>query len=112
MIRFLTNVIGVYMEINDDASQYRAISVVISITAEMNRELSLAAMRSGRSKSGEARLRLEDHLSNFTDIACAGKRFDNQGNWERYWALEPFTATGLKDETSLNVGIISTGVDS
>ncbi|ADU71476.1 TraY domain-containing protein [Pantoea sp. At-9b] len=61
----------------DKDDDYRAVALLVTLSPEMNRELSKAAERSGRSKSGEARLRLMDHLTFFSEIACSGKRFSH-----------------------------------
>lgn len=65
------------MNVDEKNDAYSAVSVIIALTPEMNRLLTLSAERSGRSKASEARLRLTDHLCNFSEIACSGKRFSN-----------------------------------
>lgn len=57
--------------VTEDTSskQYRPVSISFKISARANRYLTEAINRSGRSKLQEARLRLEDHLLRFMDIA-------------------------------------------
>ncbi|WP_235784873.1 TraY domain-containing protein [Serratia fonticola] len=45
------------------------------LSPNVNRLLTESAIRTGRSKTQEALLRLTDHLINFEDIASEGKRF-------------------------------------
>ncbi|WP_258557416.1 TraY domain-containing protein [Serratia fonticola] len=45
------------------------------LSPNVNRLLTESALRTGRSKTQEALLRLTDHLTNFEDIASEGKRF-------------------------------------
>ncbi|MFT2798513.1 TraY domain-containing protein [Serratia sp. N21D137] len=45
------------------------------LSPNVNRLLTESALRTGRSKTQEALLRLTDHLNNFEDIASEGKRF-------------------------------------
>lgn len=61
-------------------AEWKSSSTVVELSSEMNRLLSQAATRSGRTKVKEATIRLEDHLKNFPDIATAGRRFRNDGN--------------------------------
>ncbi|AUQ43893.1 TraY domain-containing protein [Yersinia ruckeri] len=60
---------------SSDDKEYGNVSIVISLTSDMNKRLTLASERSQRSKTKEATLRLHDHLINFDDIATLGKRF-------------------------------------
>lgn len=53
----------------------KGMSVLLRLSPEMTDMLSKAAERSGRSNTKEALLRLEDHLTYFTDLATAGRRF-------------------------------------
>ncbi|WP_302789594.1 TraY domain-containing protein [Escherichia coli] len=45
------------------------------MSPDVNRLLTQAAKRSGRSKVKEATIRLADHLKTVTDIAVPGRRF-------------------------------------
>lgn len=58
-----------------DDTGYKRVGLSFYITPEMNRLLSQASVRSKRTKTMEALVRLEDHLRNFPDIATQGKRF-------------------------------------
>lgn len=51
-------------------------AVVVHLTNETNTELEIKAVLSGRTKTKEAYIRLQDHLRKVTDIACLGKRFE------------------------------------
>lgn len=52
------------------------VTVTIRLTAEENKQLNDSAIRSCRTKAKEAKLRLIDHLSNFSTIASEGYRYD------------------------------------
>ncbi|MGL6360001.1 TraY domain-containing protein [Aeromonas hydrophila] len=54
---------------------YKDTSTVVQLSADLNKLLTEAASRSGRTKVQEASLRLRDHLMLFSDIATEGKRF-------------------------------------
>ncbi|ERK05988.1 MULTISPECIES: TraY domain-containing protein [Serratia] len=58
-----------------DEQLWKSAQTVIDMTPEVNRLLTQAAKRSGRSKVKEATLRLADHLKTVTDIATEGRRF-------------------------------------
>ncbi len=58
--------------------EYRAISLIIHLTPQMNQNLSESAARAHRSKAKEAAVRLDDHLINFSDIATVGLQFKNK----------------------------------
>jgi hypothetical protein len=51
------------------------VTLSLQLGAEVNKLLTLAAKRSGRTKRQEALLRLTDHLQQVQDIAAAGKSF-------------------------------------
>jgi|SRR5471030_24718 len=51
-------------------------SLVVALSADMNASLTNVALHFRRTKSKEAQLRLYDHLTRFSDIACLGKRFE------------------------------------
>ncbi len=53
----------------------KEILISLSMPGKVNKLLTEAAARSGRSKVKEAVLRLADHLQHFPDIATTGKRF-------------------------------------
>ncbi len=55
--------------------QWKAVQLVMRLSPNVNRLLTESALRTGRSKTQEALLRLTDHLTNFEDIASEGKRF-------------------------------------
>lgn len=55
-------------------------SLLLRLTPEITEILSQAADRSGRSKTREAYVRLEDHLKSFTDLATLGRRFTAEGS--------------------------------
>lgn len=55
--------------------QWKAVQLVMRLSPNVNRLLTESALRTGRSKTQEALLRLTDHLNNFEDIASEGKRF-------------------------------------
>ena len=57
------------------SSHYKDTSTVVQLSAALNKLLTEAAARSGRTKVQEASLRLRDHLMLFSDIATEGKRF-------------------------------------
>lgn len=52
--------------------------ISLSMPELVNKRLTEAANRSGRSKVQEATLRLADHLEYFPDIATTGKRFGKE----------------------------------
>jgi TraY domain len=54
--------------------------ISLKLPTRINKDLTAAARRSGRSKVSEAIMRLGDHLENFPDIATAGRRFREDGN--------------------------------
>ncbi|MBC3215317.1 MULTISPECIES: TraY domain-containing protein [Serratia] len=58
-----------------DKAQWKSAQTVIEMTPDVNRLLTQAAKRSGRSKVKEATIRLADHLKTVTDIAVPGRRF-------------------------------------
>ncbi|MEN3262645.1 TraY domain-containing protein [Sodalis endosymbiont of Spalangia cameroni] len=58
-----------------DKAVWKGRKTVIEMTPEVNRLLTQAAARSGRSKVKEASLRLADHLKSYMDIATEGRRF-------------------------------------
>lgn len=60
--------------------KWKPSSTVVELSSEINRLLSQAAVRAGRTKVKEATIRLEDHLKNFPDIATEGRRFRKDGN--------------------------------
>lgn len=50
-------------------NQFSSVYITIRLSAESNRNISIAAQRSGRNKIQEARLRLEDHLKRYRSIS-------------------------------------------
>lgn len=61
----------------------KGMSVLLHLSPDMTTMLSEASDRSGRSKTREALVRLEDHLRSVTDLATPGRRFiadDNEHN--------------------------------
>ncbi len=58
----------------------KGMSVLLRLSPEMTAMLSQAAGRSGRSNTKEAYMRLEDHLTSFTDLATPGLRFSADGS--------------------------------
>lgn len=52
-------------------------SVLIKLTEEFNQLLIQTSKRSGRSKTKEALIRLQDSLRSYSDLAATGKRFDS-----------------------------------
>jgi len=62
----------------ENGIQYRRVKILIELSAEMNRQLSESAIRSERSKTQEAKLRLQDHLINIDEIASIGKSFHSK----------------------------------
>lgn len=63
------------IETPGDFNNTKTIAVVVFLSSEMNRMLSVSASNMGRSKTKEAQIRLRDHLQNFSNIACLGQRF-------------------------------------
>lgn len=61
-------------------STHKKKTVLLRLTAEMTDLLSEAAIRSGRSNTSEAMVRLEDSLKYFPDLAAPGRRFKAEGN--------------------------------
>lgn len=59
------------------ANNYKPVMMSVNLTAAENKLLTEASLRSRRSKSKEAELRLHDHLRHFGDIATTGRRFDH-----------------------------------
>lgn len=55
------------MKVNSN-SIYKPVYISIKLSAEANQALSEAAMRTGRTKKTEARLRLESHLRHIESI--------------------------------------------
>jgi hypothetical protein len=64
------------IETPGDFNNTKTIAVVVFLSSEMNRKLSISATEMGRSKTKEAQIRLRYHLQNFSNIACLGQRFD------------------------------------
>lgn len=64
-------------------SDYKEVYIGFQVPPALNRLLTQASERSGRSKAKEAEIRLTDHLTNFTDIASVGKRFGHQKTIEK-----------------------------
>lgn len=62
-----------------DKYEWKSAQTVIEMSPEINRLLTQAAKRSGRSKVKEASLRLADHLKTVSDIATEGRRFLSDG---------------------------------
>ncbi|MBU9819687.1 TraY domain-containing protein [Rahnella sp. BCC 1045] len=54
--------------------------VLLQLTPELIALLTAASGRSGRSKTREAYVRLEDHLKLYTDFAAFGRRFPAEGS--------------------------------
>ncbi|MGC1009756.1 TraY domain-containing protein [Pantoea agglomerans] len=50
-------------------------SVLVHLSEETNQLLVESSKRSGRSKTREAKMRLEDSLRSFSDLAATGRRF-------------------------------------
>ena len=60
--------------------KFKKVGLTVDISPDVNRLLTQAALRSKRTKTQEALVRLEDHLKNFPDIARPGRRFREDGN--------------------------------
>ncbi|MDE8558872.1 TraY domain-containing protein [Pantoea vagans] len=52
-------------------------SVLVHLSEETNQLLMESSKRSGRSKTREAKMRLEDSLRSFSDLAATGRRFES-----------------------------------
>lgn len=52
-------------------------SVLVHLSEEANLLLVESSKRSGRSKTREAKIRIEDSLRSFSDLAATGRRFES-----------------------------------
>lgn len=57
-------------------------SVLVHLSEETNHLLVESSKRSGTSKTREAKIRLEDSLRSFSDLAATGRRFDSVNDCE------------------------------
>jgi hypothetical protein len=57
-------------------------AVLVHLSEETNQLLVESSKRSGRSKTREAKIRLEDSLRSFSDLAATGRRFESATDCE------------------------------